>query len=124
MKTLVNPNGNYFLIMDYGKSTIPVNTIKFIEGCGNYSTLNFRNEKPLLSSFTLKTFKSKLKREADFFSPHKSVIVNLKYLAAVEMGKGKKTMRLKDGKRLPVSRRKVADLMEIVRSQNIPVLMS
>ncbi|MHA8050433.1 LytR/AlgR family response regulator transcription factor [Aquirufa sp. ROCK-SH2] len=87
--------------------TIFVNpeTIKFIEGEGNYSIVHFDDGSKRLSCRTLKYFENLLKN-FPFIRPSKSYLINTTYIKAVEL-KSNKSIILHDDIAIGISRRNV-----------------
>ena len=77
----------------------------------NYYTLfRFRDGKSLLISKTLKENEELLK-EYHFIRPHKSHLVNLRYIRSYSRDEGG-VLIMEDGSRVPVSRRKRESVIE------------
>ncbi|SOE22963.1 LytTr DNA-binding domain-containing protein [Spirosomataceae bacterium TFI 002] len=115
MKTFTTSTGNAYLVMDYGKNSIPTDDIKYIEGDGNYSNFQLSKGKSFISSFTLRTFTSKLNEERGFFSPRKGLLINLNYANEIVTRGNSKFIKMKDGKELQLSRRKGRELIDFLK---------
>ena len=97
------------IIVPYGGRhiVIPINQITCLEGEGNYTFLCTSDGKRYLVSKTLKSYEDILER--CFVRIHKSSIINVNYLK--EIGKNPdRFVRLKCGKEVPISRRKVKEV--------------
>lgn len=115
MKTFTTSTGNAFLVMDYGKNSVPAEDIKYIIGDGNYSNFQLSKGKSFISSFTLRTFTKKLNEEIGFFSPRKGLLVNLKYAVEILTKGNEKYLKMKDGNELLLSRRKGKELIQFLK---------
>lgn len=82
---------------------IPVASIVFLEADNNYTTFVLDGGQRLLLSKTLKTFLPEL-NDPWLVRLHKSFVINLRFLDYYDAEDG--TVRLSDGRKLPVSRRK------------------
>ncbi len=78
-----------------------------------YTFFYFKDGKKLLVSKTLKE-SEELLQDKRFFRPHKSHLVNMKYIESFD--KPNTTIILNDGTRIPVSRRKRDNVVEIIRN--------
>jgi two-component system LytT family response regulator len=84
----------------------------FIES-DNYYTLFFLNDgKKILVSKTLKE-NEELLNEHNFIRPHKSHLVNIRYIKSFNREDGGYIM-MEDGSKVPVSRRKKEKILEII----------
>lgn len=116
MKTFTNITGNSFLIMDYGKSSIPAKDIKYIRGDGNYSYFQLSEGRTFISSFTLKTFAQKLNEDDGFFSPCKGILINVRHADEIIMRGNSKFVKMVDGKELQISRRRGREFLEFIKN--------
>ncbi len=123
MKTYTNNSGTYCLLLNHGKQIIPTQKIRYIEGEGNYSTLNIDGGGKLISSFTLRLFNDHLKSQTYFFSPRKGLLINLYYLKEIKVSGGLYYAKLRRGDLLQLSRRRGKALIEYINANNwnIPV---
>ncbi len=62
---------------------IAINTIIAIEADGSYSKIYTVENKPLTTSKNLKYFENLLPEDASFFRPHRTWIINLKYIEII-----------------------------------------
>lgn len=83
-----------------------------LEGDRNYTIIHCEDEKPLLTSKTLKEYEEQLEG-GDFFRIYQSHLVNLNYVVRYLRGRGGK-IELKDGTQLSVSRDKKQTLLELL----------
>lgn len=79
---------------------------------GNYTSIHFTSAPPLLISRPIREFEDILD-PSHFFRIHKSSIIHLKYLKSYSTSDGNEAI-LSNGLRLPVSRRRLEDFMQIV----------
>lgn len=91
---------------------IDINTIIRCESDNYYTRFFFTNGKSLLISRTLKE-NEELLREHDFMRPHKSHLVNLKYIRSFIRQEGGQIV-MTDGSIIPVSRRKREQVIGII----------
>lgn len=118
MKTYYTSAGTPVLVMNYGKSAISTNDIKYIKGDGNYSNIQVASGKKMVSAFTLNVFTKTLAAEKNFFSPNKGILINLNHLECIEIKNGSKYVKMKDGQELPISRRKTKSFMEYLETNH------
>ncbi|MBK7009239.1 MAG: response regulator transcription factor [Saprospiraceae bacterium] len=81
---------------------------------GNYTSLHFISSPSMLISRPIREFEEILDPN-QFFRIHKSSIINLKYLKSYSTAEGNEAI-LSNGLRLPVSRRRLEDFMQIVNA--------
>ena len=89
-----------------GANIIKINDILYIEASGNYCIIFTKNDKEFIVSKTLKDFDEILEYK-NFIRIHKSYLVNKQSVTSYIRSNGIK-VKLKNGKLLPVSRRKQA----------------
>ena len=89
-----------------GANIIKVNDILYIEASGNYCIIFTKNDKEFIVSKTLKDFGETLEHN-NFIRIHKSYLVNKQSVTSYIRSNGIK-VKLRNGKLLPVSRRKQA----------------
>lgn len=121
MKTYINKEGIPCILMNYGKFALPTNSIAYIEGEGNYSTIQQINGKKLHSSFTMRIFSDYLKKQGNFFSPRKGLLLNVNEITKVENKKGNLYAVLKNKQRHILSRRKGRQLLEYIKFNGFKV---
>ena len=85
-----------------------------LEGESNYTRFFFTNRHPLLVSHTLKDYEEIL-QEHDFIRPHKSHLVNKKYVKQLDK---EGFLWLTDGSNISVSRRKKEDVLKALKDNN------
>ena len=93
-------------------NVVKVEEIMRCESDNYYTMFYFTNGKKLLVSKTLKEHEELL-REHNFIRPHKSHLVNVKYIKSYLKSKGG-VILMEDGSEIPVSRRKKEYIMEII----------
>lgn len=93
-----------------GLKVVNRNSILFIEASNNYSLIHLVNDEEYVVSKTLKEFDQILTGEG-FIRTHKSYLVNKSQILNYCIDDGY-TIRMKNGKILPVSRRRQAYLIE------------
>ena len=96
-----------------GFDFVIINDIIRIESTGNYSTFFFANKTSIVASRLLKEFEELLS-DSNFFRVHQSHLVNLKHIRKYLKGDGGELMMIDDSM-VPVSKRKKADLLNILR---------
>ena len=88
---------------------IAFTAIRAIHGAGDYAELRLASGERVLHGETLQALEARL--PADFFRAHRSHLVNLEAVTALQaQGGGRYRLSLADGTWLPVSRAKVAEL--------------
>lgn len=105
--TLATSNGHVFA---------KTQDITRIETYGNYSFVYLTEGDRLLVSRNLKEFEEMLP-EPDFFRVHQSHIINTAFVVKVLKGEGDHAV-MKDGEKIPVSRRRKEDFMNAVQRKN------
>ena len=89
---------------------VNVSDIIHLEGENNYTTFYLKNEKPIVVCRTLKEYEDVLDKE-NFVRVHKSSIINLHHLKDI-IRKDELVAELHDGSKIPVSRRRWANLLQ------------
>jgi two-component system, LytTR family, response regulator len=85
--------------------------ILYCESDGPYCTFHFtNNNKPLLTSRTLKEAEEVLMSCGDFFRVHSSYLINMKFIQKYVRGEGGEVF-LTNGKNIPVSRSRKQDFL-------------
>lgn len=108
---------NQTLIVNYGKTELDVNQIKYIESvAGNYSKIVFQQGKPFVSAFTLKHYSSQLLATQRFHLGRKGLLINLDYLKKLEEKQATKYAVLKTGEKFKLSRRIGRKLDELLQA--------
>lgn len=90
-----------------GIEFIDIKSMIRCEGLRRCTRIFLTNQKMIISSHNLGVFK-KLLGEDDFFSPHKSHIINLNYIQTYQK---EGVINLKDGSCVPIARRKKQEFM-------------
>jgi len=80
----------------------------------SYTEIHLLDGKRLVSSKNIRVFEQHLAKDK-FYRIHKSYIINLEYLKAFDRNEGNMAV-LREGVMLPVSRRRVADFVDLISS--------
>lgn len=93
---------------------IPLDEISCFEGNGNYTNVHWmEKERPILASATLNQFAEEvLGISQQFFRVHKSYLVNLSEIERMEKNGLTRSLLLKNGARIPISRLRVKAFMK------------
>lgn len=97
-----------------GFHMVQVQDITHLEADGNYTHLHFREGPGILTSRPIREFEEILD-PAQFFRIHKSSIINIYFLKSYSTSEGSEAI-LTNGKRLPVSRRRLEDFMNAINA--------
>lgn len=90
------------------KLSVPVTSIEYVEGTGNYSIVYIVGKKPLCVALTLKRLTERL---PTFLRIHKSTLVNPAYVVGYRSKyRGAPFVRLSKDRVLAISRRRVMSL--------------
>lgn len=93
------------------KEPLPINSIIWIEGDGNYARIHLADNKTYLAADTLKKFEVRL---ASFVRIHKSGLINPRYIRRFEQSKAKEAyVEMSSGQLFQLAQRRIAS----VRSQ-------
>jgi two-component system LytT family response regulator len=95
-------------------NVVKVDEIVRCESDNYYTMFYFTNGKRLLVSKTLKE-QEELLSEHNFIRPHKSHLVNVKYIKSYLKSEGG-VILLEDGSKVPVSRRKKEHIIDIINN--------
>lgn len=96
-----------------GQNIIPQNDILYLESDWNYTIVYTRDNCKHISSFTLKILEKRIS-DTGFLRINKGLLINSQYISHIS-SKGKEAFVLmKNGKMLPVSRRKYDLLKECI----------
>ncbi len=98
-----------------GNQFLRLNEIVYVEAQGAYCEINLSNGKKLLISKNLKFFKEKLRSKPEFLKPHKSYMVNIQYVEALQKDDGW-CLKLVNGKLIPVARGKRTEIAEFMEN--------
>lgn len=92
------------------KKTVPLKSILWIEGVGNYSKVHFTSGDMYLASVTLKGFEDQL---SSFIRVHRGALVNQSYVARFEQQTFKNAqVILDDGRAFSIPRRRIETIKE------------
>ncbi len=84
IKTIKDKDYKKIVIPELGnRRIVNINDIIAIEANGAYSTIHLKNSKPITASKNLKYFEEVLSKELSFFRSHRTWIVNLNYIEAL-----------------------------------------
>ena len=95
-----------------GLCFVKIDDIMYFEASSNYTYIVMNNKIKHLASKTLQTFEDVLEDNSLFFRPHKSHIVNLKFIKQYIRGEGGELIML-DGRNISVSRTKKQDFLNL-----------
>lgn len=121
MKTSINKDGIPCILMNYGKFSLPTNSIACIEGEGNYSVIQQTDGQKVHSAFTMRVFSDYLLGQQNFFSPRKGLLVNIHELVKVVNKGGSLYAVLKNKQRHILSRRKGKQLLNYLQFNGFDV---
>ncbi len=96
-----------------GLEIIDIANIMYLEATGNYTNIYFTNDKPLLSSKTLKEFEDILPSTL-FCRIHNGSLVNASYIKKYNRGEGGQVV-LANGILLDVARRRKDELLQLIQ---------
>lgn len=100
------------LIIDYGKTNLPINNICYIESkFGNYSNIVLSQSKSHLTSFTLKRYCEELSSIDSFIQGSKGLLINLNHLKTIRTENDGLYALMSNGSKLKLSRRKGKELV-------------
>lgn len=94
-----------------GVKFILIENILYLEADGSYCTLNFKDSKAMIISKPLRFFEDKLENEKSFIRPHKSFLINLKYVEEYQKSDGG-FLKLNSGIVVPISRNKKEEILQ------------
>jgi len=117
MKTETNKVIDHNLFFNYGKKSVSIEKIKYIESyAGNYSMIRLTDKKYICSAFTLKHYSTKLVGENHFFLARKGLLLNLNYVQEIKELEGVKCVTLSTGEVFKLSRRLGSKLVNYLNS--------
>jgi len=96
-----------------GLEFVKIEDIIHCQGTDGYTKIHFQNDKPIMSSYSIGHF-FKLLKHKDFYLIHKSHLININYILKY-LNEG--YVVLKDNYKLPVSRNKRMDFLNMIRSE-------
>ena len=95
------------IIFDYGKKTVPFESIThFKSEYGNYTKVFLKEQANFLTAFTLKHYTEKLNDNNSFIIPRKGVMVNKRHVKSVLNQEQEVYVVLNSGEKFRVSRRR------------------
>jgi DNA-binding LytR/AlgR family response regulator len=81
--------------------------IVLLEADINYTQVYFANGSKMLVATTLGKIEKRLAEQQDFFRPNRGYVVNLNYVAMVDTEKATVSLKIKNGLKIGVSRRRI-----------------
>ena len=93
---------------------VKLDEIYVLEADGMYTTFNLSNNRKILISKPLKYFSDLLENKELFYKPHRSYLVNLKYLQKVVKKDGT-YIEMENEMRIPVSKEKKEELINLLQ---------
>jgi len=94
-----------------GLEFVKIEDIIHCQGTDGYTKIHFQHSKPIVSSYSIGHF-FKLLQHQDFYLIHKSHLININYILKY-LNEG--YVVLQDNHKLPVSRNKRADFLDMIR---------
>ncbi|GAA4771262.1 MULTISPECIES: LytR/AlgR family response regulator transcription factor [Flavobacterium] len=102
------------LPVEEGVLFIKTNEICYLEADGMYTNFFLNNDKKILISKPMKYFSDLLENKELFYKPHRSYLVNLKYLHKIVKKDGT-YIEMEKGDRIPVSKEKKEELISLLQ---------
>jgi two-component system LytT family response regulator len=102
------------LPVEDGVLFVKLDEIYVLEADGMYTTFNLTNYRKILISKPLKYFSDLLEHKELFYKPHRSYLVNLKYLQKVVKKEGT-YIEMENEMRIPVSKEKKEELINLLQ---------
>ena len=102
------------LPVEEGVLFIKLDEIFVLEADGMYTTFNLTNNRKILISKPMKYFSDLLENKELFYKPHRSYLVNLKYLQKV-IKKDGTYIEMENNMRIPVSKEKKEELNNLLQ---------
>lgn len=96
-----------------GFKFIPQEKIIYFEADSSYCFMYTSDSKQVIISKPLKYFEEKLQLDRNFIRPHKSYLVNLKFVEEYQKQEGG-FLKLQSGKLIPISRNKKGEILETI----------
>jgi two-component system LytT family response regulator len=96
-----------------GVKFILVENIVYFEADGSYCKLYFSDAKQMTISKPLRYFEDKLQDEKSFIRPHKSFLINLKFVEEYQKSDGG-FLKLQSNKIIPISRNKKEEILNFL----------
>jgi two-component system LytT family response regulator len=110
IRTISLPSNDGYAITD-------INDILYLEGMNNYTAFHLVARPKIIVSKTLKEFEELL-TDSGFIRIHKSNIINISHMKKINMDDNVSVV-MADGAVLAVSRRRAAELVEVVKQHKI-----
>jgi len=107
------------IVEQSGFRLVNVTDLMYLQANNNYTVLYLTDDRKITATRTLGDFE-KILDGPEFFRIHKSIIINLNYLAGYSSFQGN-FAEIKDGARLDISRRKLQEFREKVKQYSISV---
>lgn len=119
-RTLGEPRSERILLGGrQGGATVDVNDVSWVEADGAYVVVHAAGRKHILRESMAQIIERL--GAATFVRIHRSAGINLAHVRAIKRGKAKGLeVELNDGRRLPISRRKARDVVELLRRSREP----
>ena len=117
MQTKNSPVAKLTIPEQTGFRLVNVDELMHLQADDNYTVLFLTNDRKILATRTLGEFE-KILESPEFFRIHKSTIINLSFLVGYSSFQGN-FAELKDGSRLDISRRKLAEFREKIKRFSI-----
>ena len=95
-----------------GLEFVKIEDIIHCQGTDGYTKIHFQHHKPIISSYSIGHF-FKLLKHQDFYLIHKSHLININYILKY-LNEG--YVVLQDNHKLPVSRNKRSDFLNMIRN--------
>ena len=102
------------LPVEDGVLFVKLDEIYVLEADGMYTTFNLSNNRKLLISKPMKYFSDLLENKELFYKPHRSYLINLKYLQKVIKKEGT-YIEMENEMRIPVSKEKKEELIALLQ---------
>lgn len=104
-----SPSRDIWLKTVEGTECFNLSKVAYIESIGRYQYVILNDGKICEVRETLSIIAAMLKDDDTFISPHRSFIVNLKYIAAIK----KDLITMNDGKKVPIARSEAANVKKL-----------
>jgi two-component system, LytTR family, response regulator len=103
----------------FGFKIVNINDLMYLAADNNYTVLHLVNGQSIMATKNLGEFEKMIDNEM-FYRIHKSILVNVNYLVGFSTHEGN-FADLKDGTRLDISRRKMLEFKEWIKTYSAPV---
>lgn len=98
----------------FGFKIVKLADLIYLEADQNYTVLHLKDNKQIIATKNLGEFE-KMLEQTEFYRIHKSTIINLNFLTGYSSYQGN-FAEMQDGSRLSISRRKVTEFREYIRT--------